>query len=129
MDNGLNMDFMSYSNYHLVDKDPSALLDPDVLLRHSEKTFQTFFKHFAATGRYTYSGDGKMAVYDDVQSLDKSVCAQARAPPPNIATCQINLPSTTTTTTMPRRFGSEITGNRGKKQERLSKARSSIILK
>jgi transposase len=64
-----------------------------------------------------------------VQSLDKSVCAQARAPPPNIATCQINLPSTTTTTTMPRQFSSEITGNRGKKQELLSKARSSIISK
>ena len=59
------MDFMSYSNYHRVNKDPSALLDPDVLLRHSEKTFQTFFKHFASTGRYTFGGDGEMAVYDD----------------------------------------------------------------
>jgi hypothetical protein len=63
------MDFMSYSNYHLVDKDPSALLDPDILLRQSEKTFQTFFKHFTTTERHTFYGTSMPAVYDIVEPL------------------------------------------------------------
>ncbi|CAO2648819.1 Nn.00g097680.m01.CDS01 [Neocucurbitaria sp. VM-36] len=51
-DRGLNMDFMSYANLHKVGNDPTALLDTTLLLRHSEKTFQTFFKHFSVSGRW-----------------------------------------------------------------------------
>jgi hypothetical protein len=66
LDKGLNMDFMSYANYYLANKDPTLLLDPEKLLQHSEKTFQTFFKHFAATGTTTLgTGQTRSAVYDD----------------------------------------------------------------
>lgn len=68
-DKGLNMDFMSYSNYFLAKQDATALLDPDTLLKQSEKTLQTFFKHFATTGRWSYGNNDKRTVYDDVHSL------------------------------------------------------------
>jgi hypothetical protein len=64
-DKGLNLDFMSYANFHLAQKDANALLDPETLLAYSEKTLQTFFKHFAATGEWTYANFRKKAVYED----------------------------------------------------------------
>jgi hypothetical protein len=64
-DKGLNMDFLSYSNYILVDKDATALLDHKILLKYSEKTLQTFFKHFAATAKWTYDYDDSSAAYAD----------------------------------------------------------------
>ncbi|KAH7095344.1 hypothetical protein FB567DRAFT_512389 [Paraphoma chrysanthemicola] len=69
LEHGLNMDFMSYANYYLADKDPALLLDPTRLLEHSQTTFQTFFKHFVTSGT-TDKGTGKVrsAVYDDVRS-------------------------------------------------------------
>ncbi|KAH7085695.1 hypothetical protein BKA63DRAFT_575008, partial [Paraphoma chrysanthemicola] len=69
LDKGLNMDFMSYANYYLADRDPALLLDPAKLLEHSQTTFQTFFKHFVTSGT-TDKGTGKVrsAVYDDVRS-------------------------------------------------------------
>jgi hypothetical protein len=45
-DQNLNVYFMSYSNWHLANKDSAALLNTATLLHHSEKTLQTFFKHF-----------------------------------------------------------------------------------
>tara|TARA_R110002003_G_scaffold68_14_gene6177 strand:+ start:13313 stop:13774 length:462 start_codon:yes stop_codon:yes gene_type:complete len=70
LDKGLNMDFMSYANYYLANKDPTLLLDPEKLLQHSEKTFQTFFKHFAATGTTTIeTGQTRSAVYDAFPGL------------------------------------------------------------
>jgi hypothetical protein len=51
-DRGINMDLMSYANLHQVKNDPRALLDKALLLTHSEKTFQTFFKHFAVSGKW-----------------------------------------------------------------------------
>lgn len=66
---GLNMDFMSYANWHLAQKDSAALLDPATLLRHSETTLQIFFKHFAATGTrpktLSYTGDTLTTVFED----------------------------------------------------------------
>ncbi|KAH3984651.1 hypothetical protein HBH98_160680 [Parastagonospora nodorum] len=44
---GLNLDFMSYAAYQQVGSDPLALLDPERLLRTSQKVFSTFFKHFS----------------------------------------------------------------------------------
>jgi len=44
---GLNLDFMSYAAYQKVGSDPVALLDPETLLRTSQKVFSTFFKHFS----------------------------------------------------------------------------------
>jgi hypothetical protein len=68
-DKGLNMDFMSYSNYFLAKQDPTALLDPNTLFEQSEKTFQTFFKHFATTGRWSYGSTNKRTVYNDAYGL------------------------------------------------------------
>ena len=45
---GVNMDFMSYSAYALVEKDPLALLDPERLYAVSNEVFSTFFQHFVA---------------------------------------------------------------------------------
>ena len=70
-DRGLNMDFMSYANWHLADKDSAALLDPSTLFKYSEKTLQTFFKHFAATGQrpssLSYTGKWQSTVYTDTE--------------------------------------------------------------
>ncbi|KAJ5735058.1 uncharacterized protein N7483_000183 [Penicillium malachiteum] len=58
--NGLNMDFMSYSMYMQANKDPTALLNPTRFTTLAEKTFSTFFQHFASndvsllTGGWTY---------------------------------------------------------------------------
>lgn len=43
---GVNLDFMSYAAYAEVGYDPQALLDPETLLKTSEKVFSTFFRHF-----------------------------------------------------------------------------------
>ena len=48
MMSGVNMDFMSYSAYSLVEKDPLALLDPERLYAVSNQVFSTFFQHFVA---------------------------------------------------------------------------------
>jgi hypothetical protein len=72
-DRGLNMDFMSYANLHKVDNDPNALLDTALLLDHSEKTFQTFFKHFAVSGNWLGSGSiPKSTVFQQKQGLYSS---------------------------------------------------------
>ncbi|KAF3048700.1 hypothetical protein E8E11_007746 [Didymella keratinophila] len=57
-DKGTNMDYMSYANYVLANKDPTALLNSTLLQQHSEKTFQTFFKHFVTGANRTYGGEG-----------------------------------------------------------------------
>ncbi|CAO2655525.1 Nn.00g043280.m01.CDS01 [Neocucurbitaria sp. VM-36] len=69
LDNGLNMDFMSYANYILADKDPTALLDADTLREHSQRTFQTFFQHFVTSARW----DDQRAAYEavDARSVEK----------------------------------------------------------
>ncbi|CAN9249265.1 unnamed protein product [Alternaria alternata] len=69
-DRGLNVDFMSYANWHLANKNSDALLNTTTLLRHSEKTLQTFFKHFAHSGSSHLGGsrpddDSGRAVYDN----------------------------------------------------------------
>ncbi|KAF2124604.1 hypothetical protein P153DRAFT_326988, partial [Dothidotthia symphoricarpi CBS 119687] len=53
---GLNVDFMSYANWHLAGKDSAALLESTTLLAHSEKTFQTFFKHFVNSDSANLNG-------------------------------------------------------------------------
>ncbi|KAF1974355.1 hypothetical protein BU23DRAFT_531901 [Bimuria novae-zelandiae CBS 107.79] len=64
--NGYNMDFMSYATLHLAGMNNTALLAPETLLRHSQKTFQTFFKHFAATGRWTYGATPERTVFENL---------------------------------------------------------------
>jgi hypothetical protein len=67
------MDFMSYANLHKVNNDPNALLDTALLLDHSEKTFQTFFKHFAVSGNWLGSGSiPKSTVFQQKQGLYSS---------------------------------------------------------
>jgi hypothetical protein len=67
------MDFMSYANLHKVGNDPNALLDTALLLDHSEKTFQTFFKHFAVSGNWLASGNiPKSTVFQQKQGLYSS---------------------------------------------------------
>jgi hypothetical protein len=48
-DAGLNLDFMSYAMYSLVDKEPTALLDPTTLLNITSQTFSTYFQHFVSS--------------------------------------------------------------------------------
>ena len=43
---GLNVDFMSYASYAQANYDPTALLDPEILLNKSQKIFSAFFQHF-----------------------------------------------------------------------------------
>ena len=43
---GLNVDFMSYASYAQAKYDPVALLNPEILLKSSQKIFSTFFQHF-----------------------------------------------------------------------------------
>jgi len=75
-DRGLNVDFMSYANWHLANKDTESLLNATTLLRHSEKTLQTFFKHFVNTGTNHLSGTrmgsrDQKAVYEEVLYPDR----------------------------------------------------------
>jgi hypothetical protein len=58
---GYNMDFMSYANLYQANMDPSALLDPIILEKYSQRTFQTFFQHFASKTKWT---DGQIMVYE-----------------------------------------------------------------
>lgn len=60
-DKGTNMHYMSYANYVLTDKDPTALLNAKLLQQHSEKTFQTFFKHFVTSVNWTYDGESSIS--------------------------------------------------------------------
>ncbi|KAF1845015.1 uncharacterized protein K460DRAFT_405295 [Cucurbitaria berberidis CBS 394.84] len=64
LDNGLNMDFMSYANYALANKDPTALLDAKTLLKHSQRTFQTFFQHFVTSAKW----GSQRAAYEEVDA-------------------------------------------------------------
>ncbi|KAF9697965.1 hypothetical protein EKO04_004197 [Ascochyta lentis] len=58
---GYNMDFMSYSNLYQANMDPLALLDTDVLMNYSQRTFQTFFQHFASQTKWV---NGQMMAYE-----------------------------------------------------------------
>jgi hypothetical protein len=58
---GYNMDFMSYANLFQANMDPLALLDPATLEKYSQRTFQTFFQHFASKTRWI---DGQSMVYE-----------------------------------------------------------------
>lgn len=55
-DRGTNIDYMSYANYVLANKDPTALLNTSLLLQHSKKTFRIFFKHFVTSANWMYGG-------------------------------------------------------------------------
>ena len=41
--------------------DPNVLLDTDVLLNYTQRTFQTFFQHFASQTKWL---DGQMMAYE-----------------------------------------------------------------
>ncbi|KAH7076885.1 hypothetical protein BKA63DRAFT_411342 [Paraphoma chrysanthemicola] len=43
---GMNADFMTYATYAEVGFDPNAMLDPDMLIKASQKVFSIFFQHF-----------------------------------------------------------------------------------
>ncbi len=44
---GLNVDYMTYAMLSMVENDHNALLDSDTLSRLANKTFSTFFQHYA----------------------------------------------------------------------------------
>lgn len=67
---GLNMDFMSYSNFIAVDRDPRALLDSETMINNSRSTFQTFFQHYASRTRWT---DGQLIAYDRLEADGKNM--------------------------------------------------------
>ena len=45
---GLNLDYMSYAMFSLVQKNPQALLDLTTLHRVANEVFSTFFQHYAS---------------------------------------------------------------------------------
>lgn len=61
---GLNVDFMSYAALAQVDHDPTAFLDPEVLIRETQKVFSIFFQHYVSgtislkTGGWAYQPIG-----------------------------------------------------------------------
>jgi hypothetical protein len=55
------MDFMSYANLFQANMDPLALLDPTTFEKYSQRTFQTFFQHFASKAKWI---DGQSMVYE-----------------------------------------------------------------
>ncbi|KAF2851305.1 hypothetical protein T440DRAFT_554648 [Plenodomus tracheiphilus IPT5] len=65
---GLNMDFMSYSNYVQTNRDSRALLDSGIMFNTSRRTFQTFFQHYASRTRWT---DGSLIAYDELEPNGK----------------------------------------------------------
>ncbi|KAF2624592.1 hypothetical protein BU25DRAFT_493566 [Macroventuria anomochaeta] len=67
-DKGTNMDYMSYANFVLANKDPTALLNTTLLQQYSETTFQTFFKHFVTTANWTYGDASSVsrAAYEEL---------------------------------------------------------------
>ncbi|KAI1121607.1 hypothetical protein F5Y10DRAFT_288276 [Nemania abortiva] len=64
-DLGLNVDYMTYAMLSLVNNNHSALLDGQILKETAQKTFSTFFQHFAnnkismTTGGYLYQPLGE----------------------------------------------------------------------
>ncbi|KAI8939300.1 hypothetical protein NX059_003090 [Plenodomus lindquistii] len=62
---GINMDFMSYSNYIQVGRDSRALLDSDTMWNVSRRTFQTFYQHYASRTRWI---DGTLVAYEEPES-------------------------------------------------------------
>ncbi|CAI6338340.1 unnamed protein product [Periconia digitata] len=46
---GLNLDFMSYASYIQAGKDVNALNDATTLIKHTQKTFTTFFQHYVSS--------------------------------------------------------------------------------
>ena len=55
---GLNVDYMTYSMLSLANNDHRALLDPDTLARLANKTFSTFFQHYASNN-VTFASGGR----------------------------------------------------------------------
>lgn len=67
------MDYMSYANYVLANKNPSALLNSTLLQEYSEKTSQTFFKHFVTGANWTYGGTSSIsgAAYEELRGYQQ----------------------------------------------------------
>ncbi|ORY17514.1 hypothetical protein BCR34DRAFT_596983 [Clohesyomyces aquaticus] len=51
---GLNLDFMSYAMYTMVNRDSEALLDYETLLNLTQLTFSTYFQHFVSGTGWAY---------------------------------------------------------------------------
>ncbi|KAF2998237.1 hypothetical protein E8E13_005769 [Curvularia kusanoi] len=64
---GYNMDFMSYANLYQANMDPNILLNTDVLMNYTQRTFQTFFQHFASQTKWL---DGQMMAYESISGDD-----------------------------------------------------------
>lgn len=86
--NGLNVDFMTYSMYILANKDPEALLDASTLKSLANKTFSTFFQHFVSsnfsieTGGWAYQQINSSRPFDPVlgQSLPPGNASTPQTP-------------------------------------------------
>lgn len=74
-DKGTNMDYMSYANFVLANKDPTALLNTTLLQQHSEKTFQIFFKHYVTTANWMYGGESSVsrAAYEELPGYQQQM--------------------------------------------------------
>jgi hypothetical protein len=54
---GLNMDYMSYASYVRAGRNAESLTDEDTLLRHTQETFATFFRHYVSSS-YSFETGG-----------------------------------------------------------------------
>lgn len=54
---GQNMDYMTYSMLTMANNSKSNFSDPDIYISLAQKTFSTFFQHFASSN-LTANGDG-----------------------------------------------------------------------
>jgi hypothetical protein len=80
---GLNLDYMSYSMFSLVDFDPTALLDPATMERTAQQTFSTFFQHFASSSVTTTDGGWAFQKLDERLPADLTdVASPAMVDPP-----------------------------------------------
>lgn len=70
---GLNVDYMSYSMLSLANNDTQALLDPEALSNLAQKTFSTFFQHFASNNVTIDSGGWVYQRTNDTLPVDLGV--------------------------------------------------------
>ena len=53
---GMNLDYMSYSMFSLVEFDPTSLLNPTTMEQTAQQVFSTYFQHFASSSLTTAQG-------------------------------------------------------------------------
>ncbi|KAF3037636.1 hypothetical protein E8E12_004832 [Didymella heteroderae] len=74
---GLNVDFMSYAALAQVGHDPTALLNPDVLIRETQRIFSIFFQHYVSGNVSLQNGGWAYQQIDSNLSLTEPIPNEA----------------------------------------------------